>query len=1009
MKKNRNKSSAKVVLLICVTLSVLILVPNIPRSYAHAFVIGSDPAPFVSLNTPPSQVEVDFVDPIDINHSQIKVLDTNGKAVNNNDWHYITSDHTKTAVTLPPNIPNGIYTVYTKVLDATDGHTTTNAFVFAVGQPIPQNLLNKKESVSFTDIVSVYDAIARYPALAGQIIVVGALFSSFWLWKPLSKVSALKDRFDPIRVKIDRSMTKLALIGSIIILGGNAAMISSEMHSIDSGFIDALSTTFGQIWVVRMSLSAALFGVSLVTYRKQKQTDTVVSKGLVATLFGLGISVLTTTTLISHGAASGIFLALVFDFVHNVVASLWIGGVIYLAFVVAPLLKQILDDHFSISILTVVIPRFSTVVVGLLGVVVMTGPSLLYEFENNLSITLASIYGETLIIKLSLAGAMIGFGAYHQIILYRQARRAIPVAPLQKQGVTMPIEPKISIKNGNGGNLVVKHFSRFIKIEAIIGFVLIASIAVLVDSGLPGIQFQNELSQQKNQIPQIYAFATPLVMQNQFTETRFTDNGDKIVMSVSPYYAGKNNVTLSFFDPNGNPLSGINATSITLNQVDKGIGPLVVGYNPNMQQTSSGVKEVSSGVFSISTSAFAIPGHWNAQVEGITTQAGALNAVATFDDLYVKPSLSQLQANITEYKMPDNAQPWYPLYDPIRNVVWVGDSSIGSGRLFEFDLGSKKFTEHKINGTNIIMYTIMDFQNNVWYSDPLSKILGYYDPDTNKSQNYLLPANATISGLAIDNTGNLWMTSASSDQLLEFDMQKKTFHTFDLPANSTPLGISIDQSTNQIWVAESDSGKIAMIDPAQDYKVTEYSPHNSTLQSPTAILFDSVTDKVFVSEHDGKAVSVFDPLTKSFEKYEVDPNSQDLPFGMAFDANHDLWLAQHTLDKVAVIDPRTGKTKEFDIPTKSSFTQWITSDSNGDVILAEQRANALGLLTTSTTPGFVENIERTGITLGVPLPFSYSDLVGPSIAGCLVAVAFIYTKSVSEVRDSLRQIKRDYD
>ena len=161
----KNRTSTKVVLLACLALSILILVPNIPRSYAHAFVVGSDPAPFASLNTPPSQVEVDFIDPIDIKHSQIKVLDANGKDVAENDFHYISSDDKKTAVSLPPNLPNGIYTVDTKVLDETDGHTTENAFVFALGQPIPQNLLNKKESVSFADIVSVYDAIARYPSL----------------------------------------------------------------------------------------------------------------------------------------------------------------------------------------------------------------------------------------------------------------------------------------------------------------------------------------------------------------------------------------------------------------------------------------------------------------------------------------------------------------------------------------------------------------------------------------------------------------------------------------------------------------------------------------------------------------------------------------------------------------------------------------------------------------------------------------------------------------------------
>ena len=147
-----SKPSNKIILSIFVSLFVLTIISGIPKSYEHAFVIDSTPAPASSVNTVPAQIEIEFVDPIDLRYSQIKVLDSNGKTIQNNDWHFTNNEHTKTAVSLPPDTPNGIYTVYTKVLDATDGHTTTNAFVFAIGQPIPQNLLNAKTNISFADM-----------------------------------------------------------------------------------------------------------------------------------------------------------------------------------------------------------------------------------------------------------------------------------------------------------------------------------------------------------------------------------------------------------------------------------------------------------------------------------------------------------------------------------------------------------------------------------------------------------------------------------------------------------------------------------------------------------------------------------------------------------------------------------------------------------------------------------------------------------------------------------------
>src|SRR5687767_2262993 len=65
--------------------------------------------------------------------------------------------------------------------------------------------------------------------------------------------------------------------------------------------------------------------------------------------------------------------------------------------------------------------------------------------------------------------------------------------------------------------------------------------------------------------------------------------------------------------------------------------------------------------------------------------------------------------------------------------------------------------------------------------------------------------------------------------------------------------------------------------------------------------------------------------------------------------------AEHTINKIAVIDPRTGDHRELDLPAANPFVQWITSDSNGNIWLAEQRGNALA----SVTP--VENLSQSNL------------------------------------------------
>jgi copper transport protein len=87
-------------------------------------------------------------------------------------------------------------------------------------------------------------------------------------------------------------------------------------------------------------------------------------------------------------------------------------------------------------------------------------------------------------------------------------------------------------------------------------------------------------------------------------------------------------------------------------QIEKGIGPI-----------KEDAKQISKGVFSINSAAFSLPGQWEVQVEGVQSSSNSPNLVAVYDDLFVKPSLSQLKFNVREFRIPssnNNSQPLYP-------------------------------------------------------------------------------------------------------------------------------------------------------------------------------------------------------------------------------------------------------------------------------------------------------------------------------------------------------------
>ncbi|MDQ6667293.1 MAG: copper resistance protein CopC, partial [Thermoproteota archaeon] len=388
------------------------VLPLIPKAYAHAFVIGSDPSPSQSLPSPPSKVVVHLSEPVDIHYSSIKVLDAGGKEIDMKDDHYVKGDHTTLSVTLPL-LKDGIYTVSTKMLSETDGHVTENAFVFGVGQAtIPNAVANGGNGPSSQ--LYLPEALARFPTLVGQVIVVGGAFTTLWLWKPVTKIDWFSNSIREMRRTIDKRIAILMIIGSGILIASDFGMIYAEAKSLDVGIVEAIATKFGAVWLARLATSFVLISLSAVLFRNQRKNKGIITQNrIIYGLLGVGLIALVTTSVIGHGASlNPASIPILIDFTHNLAASLWIGGVIYLGFVVVPAVKRSqTDGYFKASILSLIIPRFSTIPVVILGIIIITGPFLLYLLEPNLALTLASLYGKALIAKLILAAAMIGIGA----------------------------------------------------------------------------------------------------------------------------------------------------------------------------------------------------------------------------------------------------------------------------------------------------------------------------------------------------------------------------------------------------------------------------------------------------------------------------------------------------------------------------------------------------------------------------------------------------------------------
>jgi copper transport protein len=116
------------------------------------------------------------------------------------------------------------------------------------------------------------------------------------------------------------------------------------------------------------------------------------------------------------------------------------------------------------------------------------------------------------------------------------------------------------------------------------------------------------------------------------------------------------------------------------------------------------------------------------------------------------------------------------------------------------------------------------------------------------------------------------------------------------------------------------------------------------LKIPVAVQPNRLGDIVYVSQHGEDAIFSFDTNTQSFTRYLIGNDTRALPFGMTLDNDGYLWIAEHTLDKIAVFDPKTGSSQQVLLQDINPLTQWITTDSNGQIWLAEPGSATLALV-----------------------------------------------------------------
>jgi len=395
-------------------LIVLLLISSVgfPLADAHPFTVTTDPVQSSNVLSGITQIVIHYSESLEADFSELKVFDNSGNQIDNKDTTYFEGEDSL-VVTTPP-LEEGVYTVTSKVLSKIDGHLVDYAFVFGVGDVrIDTNLIEQQGS---SETLFFPEAGARYPGLVGQTIVLGAVISSLLIWN-IQKRKLLKEKLDQVEQTFHHNFMKLIGFGLIIVFASNILMLFVQTLRLQVSAVDALQTSFGNTWMIRMGLTIVLLALWFAIERKPKLTI----KGQIPLLI-FSLALIATTTMIGHGVASEHQPAIILDYVHNLVASIWIGGIIFFGFALLPTLSKLDNDKkekFSLSL----IPRFSIMFVISVGIIIIVGPLLLWFLESDVELLSESTYGMLIITKITIAAFMISIGGYNQFKIQKMLKK----------------------------------------------------------------------------------------------------------------------------------------------------------------------------------------------------------------------------------------------------------------------------------------------------------------------------------------------------------------------------------------------------------------------------------------------------------------------------------------------------------------------------------------------------------------------------------------------------------
>lgn len=484
------------------------------QALAHAVLEHTTPHQSSSVTETPSNVQLDFNEPVEVSFGAVRVFDERGERVDTGKIAYPSGHQRSVTVALRDGLGRGVYTATYRVVSA-DGHPVSGGFAFGVGE----------QATAERDTPQVADLLARSsagPAVEGVyglvrglhyaalLLLVGAVFFRLLIW-PGDAQRPWPGRTLLIAsvVGLLCSLAGIALQGALgagVSLGG---MLNSQVLE------SSLDTRTGHAWLLR-SVIWVLLVIFVALYRGMRLRREAVALAVpVAALVG-------TLPYAGHADTQSPKAVLIpADVLHVLAAGTWFGGLVLLLVAFWPRGGAPLEGAASAT------ARFSYLALPAMAVLATAGSVQAWFYLGSIGGFFDSPYGWALVAKIALVVGIIGLAAANR-------RRTAHLAD-------SPVDADQSATSLRSA----------MRTEALLAVLVLGATATLVR-------------------------AAPPATVNNGPVVRELDLGAiRLQMDIEPAKVGPNDYHLYLFDRRtGAQIDRVEELKVTLVQRDKNIGPI---------------------------------------------------------------------------------------------------------------------------------------------------------------------------------------------------------------------------------------------------------------------------------------------------------------------------------------------------------------------------------------------------------------------------------------------------